>query len=491
MIKIKNINKKFRDIEVLKSINIEVKEGEIHGIVGANGSGKTTLLNILFGHPNILKTGGYSGEIFINNLKSKISRPNDAIRLGIGMIHQEFAIIPEMTVAENIKIYRENTFKLTDKIFGKNLSYIDKSQNYIDTKSILKTFNIDLDPSLKVFNLSLNMKQFIEIAREIDRKDLKILLLDEPTAILNKEDTVSLISILKKLSKKGISIIYVSHKLDEVIALCERITVMRDGEIIKTYERQEFDSDNISENMMGYKVNKVINAQNREFKNILLKFNDFSVDIPGETVKNFNLDVYKGEIIGISGSYGRGNTALSWGIMGLHKTKGEIILNNKKLSNRNVSNILLNGIYMVPEDRRGAGLLLNHSVMENIIFTSLQMKNNFLMPYPFKLFSFINKQKSLDYSKKIIDQLNIKCSSALQKVNELSGGNQQKVCLARAITFDPEILFISEPTRGIDLGAKELILDMLISINKKKTTIIISSSEIDELKRICDRIIEV
>jgi simple sugar transport system ATP-binding protein len=207
IVKISNLSKKFRSVEALKGVNIELKQGEIHGLIGANGSGKSTLLNILFGNLLIKETGGYSGEILIDGQVRNICSPSSAIKCGIGMIHQEFALISHMSVAENIKINRENVYDVTEKIFRKDFACVDKKKNTEDAKNVLERLGIELDTSIKIINLSTNIKQFIEIAREIDKENLKLLLLDEPTAVLNKEDSNRLISILKDISKRGTAII--------------------------------------------------------------------------------------------------------------------------------------------------------------------------------------------------------------------------------------------------------------------------------------------
>lgn len=487
---IKKLSKSFGNVEVLKSVNFSVKSGEIHGLVGANGSGKSTLLNILFGNPVIKNTGGYKGEVFLKGKKTIIQSTKEALSHGIGMIHQEFALISEMTVAENIKLGREQVFPFFEKILGRDFSYVHSKKNIKDAGIALNKLGIGVDPRALVKNLSLSLKQFVEIAREIDKYNLRLLLLDEPTAVLNKEDSKKLLEVLKNLAQQGTAVIFVSHRLEEITELCDRVTVLRDGEIAARYGKTEFLLEQIAEDMLGHQLSRTIRINNSSEKKPIMEFQGFSVNMPGERLEQLDLLVNEGEIIGITSLSGHGKLAVSSGVMGLYPTEGQIIVKGRELDNSCVSNVIDRGIYFVPEDRRNMGLLLKHSVMDNIIFTAMQMKNSFLFPLPFPKLSWPVKKQKIKYAQDCVEMFQIKCKNINQPVEELSGGNQQKVCIARALAIDPEILFIAEPTRGIDLGAKEIILEMLVSINKSKgTTIIIASSELDELKRICDRIV--
>ncbi len=486
---LREITKNFSDIEVLKNVNINLDSGEIHGLVGANGSGKSTLLNILFGNSVIKNTGGYKGSIYIDGKQVPILSTQDAVKNGIGMIHQEFALISGMTVAENIKLGRERVISFTEKMFGKNLSYVDRKKNLNDAREALDKLGVQLDPHMLVLDLSVNMKQFIEIAREINKNHLNLLLLDEPTAVLNEEDSNKLINVLKNLARKGTAIIFVSHRLEEVTELCDSVTVLRDGEVVSCYRRNQFDTVKIAEDMLGQSIIKATRRNSACSENSIVEFKDFTVSMPGEQLEGLNLKVRENEIMGITGLSGHGKLAVGNGIIGLYETRGKVTVKGKNLDNSRIVNSILRGIYFIPEDRRKMGLLLKHSVLENIIFTAMQVRNSFLSPFPFKSISWLNKDVCTAYVEECVRKFDIKCASVYQNVEELSGGNQQKVCIARALSVSPEILFISEPTRGIDLGAKELILNILVSLNEKNgTTIVIASSELEELRRICDRI---
>lgn len=490
IIDIKKLSKKYGNNYALKDVDLQIKEGEIHGLIGANGSGKSTLMNILFGNSVISESGGYSGEIFIGGEKRKINNTLASIKSGIGMIHQEFALIGDMNIAENIKITRENLLNSAEKVLGSDLAYVNEHKDHQESKEILNKLGIDIDTYGKVLNLSTNMKQFIEIAREVSKKDLKLLMLDEPSAVLNKEDSNTLLEIIKDIAKKGTSIIFVSHRLEEITQICHRVTVLRDGEVVSRYNKEEFHIEKIAEDMIGHKVVKVYKEKKELKEENIVEFNKFSVHMPGDRIKDIDLTVKKGEILGITSLAGHGKLGLGYGIMGVHKTEGTVNYKEDKLALKNSRKIIQKGIYMISDDRKSLGLLMDHSVRDNIVFAALQNNNKFLKRIPLLNLSILNKKESEEYVEKCIEDFNIKCSSLNQKVRELSGGNQQKVCVARAIALEPELLFVAEPTRGVDVGAKERILDMLLKINdENSTTVVIASSELEELKRVCDRIV--
>jgi len=489
ILQITNLNKSYYGNPALIDINLSIKAGEIHGIVGANGSGKTTLMNILFGNPTIHETGGYQGEISYQGNRITVKNCAQAIRLGIGMIHQEFALIPEMTVGENIKLGREKTYAFTNRLFGRQYSFIDNKQDRESAVNTLKKLGLSLDASIKIIELSINMKQFVEIAREIDRTDLKLLILDEPTAVLNKNDASKLIEILREMSERGIGIVFISHRLEEVQHICDRVSVLRDGKIVSQYEKGNISINNLARDMIGHIVNKAA-AQKREVENQpIITFEKFSVGMPGEEIKEFDLRVMKGEILGLTSLSGHGKLALGYGMMGMYPTGGQVYYENKRIAKMDAKANIEKGMYVLPDDRQGLGILPDQSLENNIIFTGNQIKNRFRRNSAFAFLGLIDRKETRFYTNKLIQDFDIKCTSINQKVKELSGGNQQKVCIARALTVDPQLLFVAEPTRGVDISAKEKILNMLIDINRtRNTTILIASSELDELKRICDRI---
>ncbi|TJX13744.1 sugar ABC transporter ATP-binding protein [Tissierella creatinini] len=490
ILKVTGLTKKYEDNYALNKVDFELKRGEIHGLVGANGSGKSTFLNILFGNSIIRETGGYSGEIIIDKENTYIKDTSSAVELGIGMVHQEFALIGDLNIASNIKINRENLNKKTEKILGKDFARVDVKRNKEDSEKALSILGIDIDPSLKVFNLSTNIKQFVEIAREIDKVNLKILMLDEPTASLNEEDSKLLLSSLKRIKEQGSSIIFISHRLEEVVEICDRITIFRDGEVVSSYSKEAFDIPKIAMDMTGKKVVKTLRKEKDIKENILLSFKDVEVNYGQRNTKGISLDIYEGEILGITGLAGHGQDIFPYGLMDVYEMSGDVRFNGEKIVPGDIEDITKKGIYILPDERKEMGLLLDSPIWKNIVFSSCHLSTEFLKIPWFKSFSPLKSNAMYEHTDNMIEDLNIKCRDKYQLVRELSGGNQQKVCLARAITTKPKLLFVGEPTRGIDLYSKELILDMLLETNiQDKVTIVVSSGELGELKRICDRIV--
>jgi simple sugar transport system ATP-binding protein len=569
---LKNISKVYGKHYALKNINLTIHSGEIHGLAGVNGSGKSTLLNILSGQPIIQETGGFSGEIIFkdqspvksqtpankskavnqNEIVLNLSSPKEANFMGIGMVHQEFVLFSTLTISENITLTREKVIPLTQKLFGKNLACIDEKANNQAASSILESIGILISEDMVTGTLSVSTRQFVEIAREMSRKDLTLLLLDEPTAVLNKSESDRLMKAVRKIADRGVAILYISHRIEELISLCDKITVLRGGEVIKTLTKEDtkdcrkkdgikhnanianYDATlkKISHLMVGGGVVRTQrlfqNKAERLFDNSnsqpeknhsqpIIITSDFTVDKAGDQIKGLNLTIYKGEIFGITGLSGHGRNALGAGIMGLHHISGQLTLygqnlnlshlaHSKKINQADsvnqeiVRDMIQKNIWLVPEDRRNLGLLMDHSIMENITFAAIYNKKMFINYNGFcnsKLLSriipeflrFPNRAACCEHAQKFVDELDIKCSSINQKVGELSGGNQQKVCIAAALTMQPDILFISEPTRGIDIAGKEAILNLLLKAHENLgMTIIVSSGELEELKRICDRV---
>lgn len=489
MLHLKNICKQFGRHSALKAINLRIAPGEIHGIAGINGSGKSTLLNILFGSPVIAETGGYGGDIILQGTSCCMQSPRAAIAAGFGMVHQELAVVPEMTVADNISITREPVFPKSAKYFGNDFALIDTRRSHLQVRETLKMFGIELNPGHLAGQLPLNMRQFIEIAREISRDDLKVLLLDEPTAVLNSGDATLLLQTLKIIARRGVAIIYVSHRLDEFFALCDNLTVLRNGEVSGQFTRSEFSHRAVTACMTGGSVVLSRKSANLPSRNTILSLQNFSVPMPGERLQSLTLDINQGEIFGITSISGHGKMAVGPGIMGLHPASGEVFIKGKRATRLDPATMMGHGVFMLPEDRRQSGLLLDQSITENIVFSARQCGRRFLRHIPYMPLHFPDHRQSNRYARECVDALQISCTGISQMVRELSGGNQQKVCIAKALAMQPEILLAGEPTRGIDLGAKELILDMFIAMNRDQgTTVLIASSELDELRRICDRI---
>ena len=488
MLTIRGLTKRFGAHAALKSVDLHVEAGEIHGLVGLNGSGKTTLFNILFAHPLIASTGGYAGEVMLDGDTAVLKEPTQAIARGIGMVHQEFALIPSMTVSENVTVRRERVFAAT-QVFGRSLALVDRRANRDRAEAVLMRLGIGLDPSVRVMDLTVNMRQFVEIAREVDRGDLKVLLLDEPTSALHAADTEKLFDALRSLAASGVSLLFVSHRLEEVTTLCTSVTVLRDGEVAGRFQGPGYDLVELSECMIGHGVTKArrncSSAQGPE----VLRLRDFSVDMPGERISGIDLSVLRGEILGLAGLSGHGRPALGYGIMGMYAGSGRVYVCGEPVSPLSVGAMIARRVFFLPEERRFAGLLPDHSIMENIVFAAMQCRNAFLRAFPLKAIALVDRKEARRFAEECIERFDIKCTGVYQKVSELSGGNQQKVCIARALATNPEILVVSEPTRGVDIQAKETILNIFLDLNRdSRTTLIISSSEIDELIRVCHRI---
>lgn len=488
LLQMKEISKSYGNNQVLHNVSLELKKGEIHSLVGENGAGKSTLMNILFGMDVIHKTGGFEGKVLIEGKKVALNSPKDAMMRGIGMVHQEFMLIPSFTIAENVKLNREiSHMNPLSMVFGQRLNHLDFRAMNKDTKLALEELDMDLREYSLVEGLPIGHMQFIEIAREIDKHNIKLLVFDEPTAVLTESESDNLLKVMEKLSKKGIAILFISHRLEEVIRVSHRVTVLRDGELIACKEAKETSVSELAELMVGRNVEITQKKGVTKESDTYLELKNVHVKMPGEEVKGINLKVRKGEILGLAGLAGQGKIGISNGIMSLYPTQGQILYKGQDISRYNTKEILELGLAFVSEDRKGVGLVLDQSIEFNIAFTAMNIKGAFLKDLMIcKLRDF---KKIKNHAKKMIDDLDIRCHSRTQEVGRLSGGNQQKVCLAKALTLEPEILLISEPTRGIDIGAKKLILDLLLKLNQEKNmTIIITSSELAELRSIADRI---
>lgn len=489
-LELRDISKEYFGNKVLRSVNLSVAPGEIHGLVGENGAGKSTLMNILFGMPVIRNTGGFEGRIFMDGEPVEVNSPYDALELGIGMVHQEFMLLPGLTITENIKINREIVKdNLLSKLLGKKLGILDFERMKKDARKALDRVELNIDEMLPVLGLPVGFMQFIEIARELDKESLRLLILDEPTAVLTEKDAETLIEVMKKLSREGISILFITHRLNEVLRVADNITVLRDGEVVGKLPSSEATIDVLAELMVGRKVDISARARRgfEEDAKPILTIKDLHVDMPGERVSGLSLNVREGEILGIGGLAGHGKIGIANGIMGLYPARGYVhVANYGEVELNSPLSALSSGMAFVSEDRRGMGLLLDETIELNIAVQALLSRGKFLKKY---LLNMIDRESIRKHALKMIKDLDIRCTGPNQIVRRLSGGNQQKVCIAKALTLEPSILFVSEPTRGIDVGAKKIVLDLLLQLNQELgVTIIMASSELAELRSICDRI---
>ena len=489
VLEMNNITKSYGLNTVLKEVTLKVRPGEIHALLGENGAGKSTLMNVLFGMPVIHSTGGYKGEVIFDGAPVQIQSPMDAMEKGIGMVHQEFMLIPGFTITDNIKLNREITKPWpVSKVLGKDLELLNRPAMAADARKALDAVGMNIEEYALVSGLPIGHMQFIEIAREIDKSGMKLLVFDEPTAVLTESEAKQLLDVMKQIAAKGIAIIFITHRLDEVMDAADTITILRDGMLVTSIPKETTTPENLAAMMIGRGSENSIRIEKTAHEisdEAALTVRDLWVNMPGEMTRGIDLDVRKGEILGIGGLAGQGKIGIPNGIMGLYEASGKVTLFGQEVELNNAALALKSGMAMVSEDRRGVGLLLDQAIEDNIAFSAMQVNGDFMK-------SFLRQKDTRairDYAKEMIKELDIRCISPTQAVGTLSGGNQQKVCIARALALKPRFLFVSEPTRGIDIGAKQLVLETLVRLNREQgLTIVMVSSELQEMRSICDRI---
>ena len=407
------------------------------------------------------------------------------------MVHQEFSLIPGFTATENILLNREpKKSNVVSEIFGDRLNTLDYKQMNERSAEAIKKMGVHIDQHMVISDMPVGHKQFTEIARELSKDNLKLLILDEPTAVLTEKEAAALLDSIRSMAARGISVIFITHRLQEILSVCDKVVIMRDGVVVKDTPASETDVSEITRCMVGRSVD--LSSAKREIvdhsgaKNIL-SIRNLWVDMPGETVRNVTLDVKEGEILGIGGLAGQGKLGIPNGVMGLYEAGGTVEFDGKQIPLNSPRKCLDASLAFVSEDRRGVGLLLDETLEWNVAFPAMQIQNKFLKkigPVTWR-----DEKAIHDITQKYINELMIKCTSSLQKARELSGGNQQKICLAKAFALEPRFLFVSEPTRGIDVGAKALVLDALKRFNRENgVTVVMISSELEELRQTCDRI---
>jgi len=464
ILEIKSLSKSFPGVHALKNINFNLKKGEIHALVGENGAGKSTFLKILSG--NIQAN---TGTIYFKGEKIKIKNTKMAKNIGISMVYQELNLIPYLSVAENIFL---------GKYFYKNklFSIIDWTTTLNKAKEEFDKYGLDIDIRKNINKLSIGQQQLVEIVRSIS-KDVKVLLLDEPTSALSKEEIDILFNnIIKNMKNKGTSVIYVSHRLEEVFEIADRVTVFRDGEKIKTLNIEKTDEDELIKLMVGRKIKeRYIKAKTTKGKTILKVENLTAKGL----IKDCSIDVRKREIVGVAGLMGSGRTEFAKTLVGLYKKDGgRILKNGKEVNIKNPREALNAGIAYLGENR-SEGLVYPLNVCSNITLSNFR-----------EIFNkgILNKNKENTVGEEFIDRLNIETPSVKQKVIFLSGGNQQKVILARLIYTNTDVFVLDEPTRGIDVGAKIEVYDLINELLKNDKSIILISSELPEIVNLSDRV---
>ena len=442
--------------------------------------------------PVIRETGGYGGDVLINGEKGTFNTPFDALAAGIGMVHQEFSLIPGFTATENILLNREPQKKnVISEVFGSRLNTLDYKEMDRSAAAAIEKLGVHIDANMVISDMPVGHKQFTEIARELSKEHLKLLILDEPTAVLTEKEAAALLDSIRSMSARGIAVIFITHRLQEILDVCDKVIIMRDGHVVKDTPAKETEVSDITRWLVGRSVDlsAAQDVVDHSGAKTIMSIRKLWVDMPGEIVRNVDLDIREGEILGIGGLAGQGKLGIPNGVMGLYEAGGTVEFDGKPIPLIAPRRCLDAQLAFVSEDRRGVGLLLDESLEWNIAFPAMQIHDKFLKSLFGGLVKWRDEKAIRAVTDRYIDELKIKCTSSKQKAKELSGGNQQKVCLAKAFALEPKFLFVSEPTRGIDVGAKSLVLDALKRFNRESgITVVMISSELEELRMTCDRI---
>lgn len=468
VIEMRGITKVFPGTVANDNVNFELFRGETHVLLGENGAGKTTLMNQLYGlyHPD-------AGEIYVNGKLAKISNPNDAIKLGIGMVHQHFMLVHNFSVAENIVLGLEPKKGIT----------VDIKKAIKNVEEISKKYGFSIDPNAIIEDISVGKQQKVEILKALYR-GAQILILDEPTAVLTPQEIDELGIIIRNLEKEGKSVILITHKLKEVMSMSDRVTILRRGKVTGTVETKNTSIDNLAELMVGRKVNFTVDKKSMEIGREILKVeNLIANDHRGlPAVNKLNLIVHAGEILGIAGVDGNGQSEFVEVLTGLRKpVSGKITLDGADIYGKAPKEIINHGVGHIPEDRHKRGLILKYSLFENSILGrhhEAQFSNGIVMNY----------KAIKDHCNKLIKEFDVRTPNADVTAASLSGGNQQKLIAAREITKDPILLIASQPTRGLDVGAIEYIHGRLVEERDKNKAVLLVSLELDEIMSLADRI---
>lgn len=475
ILEMKNIVKEFPGVKALNNVNFKVKRGEIHCLVGENGAGKSTLMKVLSG---VHHYGTYSGDIVYNNEVQKFKKIADSEKKGIVIIYQELALIPELSIYENIYFGHEIRKGQT----------IDWNETIIQAGKMLEKVGLKVDSSMPVKKLGVGNQQLVEIAKALS-KNVKLLILDEPTASLNEDDSERLLNLMKELKKQGVTCIMISHKLKEIISIADTITVLRDGATICSMDthKQEISEAEIIRQMVGREIDNIYPSRtNKEIGETIFEIKNWTVKDPVKDrnlLDNINIKVRRGEIVGIQGLMGAGRTELALSIFGnpYHYPikSGEIYMEGKKVSFSKPKDAIEAGLSYVSEDRKGNGLILMQDVKYNITLANLRELEEGLS---------INENAEVLIANEYKEKINIKTPSIEKKVGDLSGGNQQKVSIAKWLFTKPKVLILDEPTRGIDVGAKYEIYTLMNQLVEQGMSIIMISSELPEVLGMTDRL---
>ena len=461
-IEMKGMSKSFGGIHALKGVSFNVKPGEIHCLVGENGAGKSTLMKIL--------SGAYqmdSGEVKIEGSPVEITSPRRAIQLGVGIVYQEFELADDLSVAENIFL------ESLGKTFFVNWKKINS-----EAREIVRSIGFDINPKALTKNLSVAYKQIVEIAKVVS-KNVRILILDEPTAVLNDSEAEVLFELLRRLKEKGVSIIYISHRLDEIFKIGDTVTTLKDGEITGVNPVSEMTVDKTIELMIGRELSDKYPTRNVEIGEECIRVEGFS---DGNMFNDVSFYVRKGEVLGFAGLVGSGRTEVMRALFGADKRKaGRIMYEQKPVNFRSTVSAVKNGIALIPENRKEQGLVPALNIRKNITLTNIKKVTYFL--------GVFNGKKEAKIASDLSKRLRVKCDSIEANVFSLSGGNQQKVVIAKWMNTDSKLVIMDEPTRGVDVGAKTEIYGLINDLAAQGNAIVLISSEMVELIAMCDRMV--
>lgn len=471
LLEMKNIVKEFPGVRALDGVSFTLDAGEFHALVGENGAGKSTLMKILSG---VYPHGTYEGAIFIDGSEVRFRGIRDAENAGIAIIFQELSLVKELTVAENIFLGKEPS----------RFGVVNWAKLYRDAQKVLAELNLDLDPRVKAGTLGIGRQQLVEIAKALSR-NARILVLDEPTAALTESEVDILFGILRRFKERGVGMIYISHKLDEVFELSDRITVLRDGQSIATDPTAELTKDRVIASMVGREVGNIFPETQHEFGETALEVRSMTAvsATSGRTlVDDVSFSVRKGEVLGIAGLMGAGRSELLMSIFGSFpgRVSGEVFVEGKSVNIASPKTAIENGIGFVTEDRKRFGLILEQSILDNAVLAGLkEISGHFLT----------NRHRELAAVAEPMQTLRIKANSPLMTTGKLSGGNQQKVVFAKWLLTEPKVLLLDEPTRGIDVGAKQEIYSEINKLAKAGLAIVLVSSELPEVLGLSDRVL--
>ncbi len=469
-LEMKGISKSFPGVKALDQVSLKVRPGTVHSLMGENGAGKSTLMKCLFG---IYKMD--EGEVYLDGEKVQIANADDALHKGIAMVHQELQPIPERSIGENIFCGRYPLKKLLGFI-----PVVDHKKMYEESERLLKEVRMEYDPKAKLGSLSVSQMQSVEIAKAVSM-NAKVVILDEPTSSLTANEVEALFRIIDDLREKGVSIIYISHKMDEILRISDDVSIMRDGQYIGTWEAKELTTDMIITKMVGRELTNLYPPKHNEPGEVVLRVSGFT-SIHDKSFKDCGFELRKGEILGIGGLVGAQRTELVEAIFGVRAiVDGEVEYKGQKLKIKRPKDAIDNGIALLTEDRRGSGIFGVLSISDNVAISSLNKYLSFGV--------MINDKKVEDLVNENVAKLSIKTPSNKTQIQSLSGGNQQKVIISRWLANDPDVLILDEPTRGIDVGAKYEIYTIMAELAAQGKSIIMISSEMAELIGMSDRIV--